>query len=144
MSSSSNRVYILTFLSYLSPKKFGNEIFLKVFAELFSKSSRPSNARSVGRASQGAKHLVVRKRHERVNFGVAERGETHKWGFPLLCSTLSILYPKLVNFSSIFRIHFQFLAQFLPHGMIMIKNRLFFHEICPNPLKFSSNSLYYI
>ena len=33
---------------------------LKVFASLFSKSDRRSNARSVGRASQGAKSLIRR------------------------------------------------------------------------------------
>ena len=26
---------------------------------------------------------ILPKRHERVNFSGAERGETHKWGFPL-------------------------------------------------------------
>ena len=37
----------------------------------------------VGRPSQRAKSLILPKRHERVNFGVAERGKTHKWGFSL-------------------------------------------------------------
>ncbi len=27
--------------------------------------------------------LTLPKRHERVNFGEAERGKTHKWGFSL-------------------------------------------------------------
>ena len=44
-----------------------------------------------GRASQGAKLLIVRKRHERVNFGEAERGKTHKWGFSL--STYRLFKP---------------------------------------------------
>ena len=40
-----------------------------------------------GRASQGAKFSYRSKRHERVNFGAAERGKTHKWGFPLAMSS---------------------------------------------------------
>jgi hypothetical protein len=67
---------------------------MKVFPSLFSKSDRPSNARSVGRASQGAKFLIVRKRHERVNFGEAERGKTHKWGFSLSTQRLSSLFVR--------------------------------------------------
>ena len=57
------------------------EAALKFRSSLF-KGLRPSNARSVGRRSQAAKLLIVRKRHEGVNFGIAERGGTHKWGFP--------------------------------------------------------------
>ena len=58
------------------------EAALKFRSSLF-KGLRQSNARSVGRRSQAAKLLIVRKRHRRVNFGVAERGEPHKWGVPL-------------------------------------------------------------
>ena len=32
---------------------------------------------------RGRNPPIVQKRHERVNFGEAERGKTHKWGFSL-------------------------------------------------------------
>ena len=56
--------------------------FLKVSLKPFQ---RLVGAAAIGgRSSQRAKLLIVRKRHERVNFGEAERGKTHKWGFSLL------------------------------------------------------------
>ena len=52
-------------LSNCSPRQ--ERSILKVFPSLFSKSDRRSNARSVGRRAHAAKHLIVRKRHRRVN-----------------------------------------------------------------------------
>jgi hypothetical protein len=42
--------------------------FFESFCIAFFKKRSQSNARSVGRASQGAKSLTVRERHKRVNF----------------------------------------------------------------------------
>ena len=67
---------------------------LKFRSSLF-KGLRPSNARSVGRRSQAAKFLIVRKRH-RGGMTIREdcQGEPHKWGVPLLLHRHILLrYP---------------------------------------------------
>ena len=69
---------------------------LKFRSSLF-KGLRPSNARSVGRRSQAAKFLIVRKRH-RGGMTIREdcQGEPHKWGVPLS------LHDVILNRSPLF------------------------------------------
>ena len=68
---------------------------MKVLLELFQKLV--GAAAIGGRASQGAKLLIVRKRHRGVNFGKAERGEPHKWGVPLFPQRLSEIVCPLFS-----------------------------------------------
>ena len=57
---------------------------LKVFAKLFFKKLAPVHrAERWSLSAESETPLFPPKRHERVNFSGAERGETHKWGFPL-------------------------------------------------------------
>ena len=54
---------------------------------VFIKSDRQSNARIVGRRAHAAKLLIVRKRHERVNFRRRRKEGKHtSGGFPLFAN----------------------------------------------------------
>ena len=71
-------------------------VCLKVLLELFQKLV--GAAAIGGRASQGAKFLIVRKRHRGVNAEPSlGRGEPHKWGVPLFPQRLSEIVCPLFS-----------------------------------------------
>ena len=45
---------------------------------------------------RGRNSLIVRKRHERVNLGKAQRGKTHKWGFSLFLANSDLFTKHLL------------------------------------------------